>query len=76
VVFSWLMLLSEFLESRSMSRHLSCWLTAVSILIATQPPMAAQEKAKPEKPKEEVKLPNYPRINLATWYEVDPKWPQ
>ena len=34
---------------------------------------AAQEK---EKPKEESKLPNFPRVNLAPWYEVDAKWPQ
>jgi DNA-binding beta-propeller fold protein YncE len=33
---------------------------------------SAQEK--PGEP-DKLVLPTFPRINLATWYEVDPKWP-
>lgn len=29
-----------------------------------------------DEPKVEKRLPDYPRVNLATWYEVDPNWPQ
>lgn len=34
----------------------------------------AQQKADPTTA--EAKAPDYPRVNLAPWYEVDPKWPQ
>jgi DNA-binding beta-propeller fold protein YncE len=47
--------------------------SSVSLVVALSAFAAAQEK---EKPKEESKLPNYPRVNLTPWYEVDPKWPQ
>jgi DNA-binding beta-propeller fold protein YncE len=51
-------------------------LLASLVSLACGWPAFAQQKPKPEKPKEEAKLPDYPRINLAPWYVVDPNWPQ
>lgn len=33
---------------------------------------AEEKKEEPDK----LVLPTFPRVNLATWYEVDPKWPE
>jgi NHL repeat-containing protein len=42
----------------------------LAILVSGASPLFAQKK-------EVVDIkPKYPRINLAPWYEVDPKWPQ
>jgi DNA-binding beta-propeller fold protein YncE len=47
-------------------------LVPVLTLVFTCPLLAQQ---KPEKPPAKLVLPDFPRVNLAPWYEVDAKWP-
>ena len=54
-----------------------CYCLALLVLATLLLPDAhAQAPAKPAPKAEDNKMPNYPRVNLAPWYEVDPKWPQ
>jgi DNA-binding beta-propeller fold protein YncE len=46
---------------------------ALLVVIAVASQICAQDKK--EEP-DKLVLPEFPRVNLATWYEVDPKWPQ
>lgn len=56
-------------RTKHQSTSLALVLTAVAFALASGPtarPVQAQQRAKPR----------YPRVNLATWYKVDPNWPQ
>ncbi|MCA9063174.1 MAG: hypothetical protein KDA96_08945, partial [Planctomycetaceae bacterium] len=48
----------------------SLFCLALSLLSGTDAALA-QEKAAQENPP-----PDYPRVNPAPWYEVDPAWPR
>jgi hypothetical protein len=47
---------------------------SVAILTCLAAVAAAQEPTK--QPPDKLVLPEFPKVNLAPWYEVDPKWPQ
>jgi DNA-binding beta-propeller fold protein YncE len=55
-------------------------LQAVSCLMVTLSPLVAAAQATKveaiEQAKEVMMKPRYPRVNLSTWYQVDPSWPQ
>ena len=53
-----------------MNRHLSRPLVILAILIAASP-VAAQVP-----PTSDAPAAIYPRVSVATWYQVDPSWPQ
>jgi DNA-binding beta-propeller fold protein YncE len=53
-----------------MIRQLSLWLPLVLLVV----PAVGQEKPMGEPDK--LVLPDFPKVNLAPWYEVDPQWPQ
>jgi DNA-binding beta-propeller fold protein YncE len=50
--------------------------TAIFILTSICFAAFAWAQEKPVSEPDELVLPDFPRVNLATWYEVDPKWPQ
>ncbi|NMC19932.1 MAG: hypothetical protein GYA33_05865, partial [Thermogutta sp.] len=37
---------------------------------------AAEDAESTTGPRQAGVAPNYPRVNLSTWYEVDPAWPK
>ncbi len=54
------------------------WLSLVAVAASITVAFTQQGKEveTQEKADEENLLPDYPRVNLATWYEVDPGWPK
>ena len=54
-----------------MHRYLAAC-AAIALLAAAGPSLAQDKTVEPDK----LVLPDFPKVNLAPWYEVDPAWPQ
>jgi hypothetical protein len=51
-------------------------LLTVPVLLTLAFTQEKKESKTPAPEKAEAPLPDYPKVNVATWYEVDPDWPK
>ncbi len=64
------------MKTHSHALWLSLLAVAGSLTLAFTQVREIADKQAEEKTQEKAKLPDYPRKNLAPWYEVDPNWPK